>query len=106
MRVDLELCVRERVLEPLRVGQAGDNLEVDLYVDVGRSSVNGAALRAEKFRNESSEKYEFRRLPVVVRVRAPPRPQLEPLWCGSILQAWVSSTSLRCSAISSPRTPT
>ena len=66
MRVDLELCVRERVLEPLRVGRAGDNLEVDLYVDVGRSSVNSAALRAEKFRNESSEKYEFRRLPVVV----------------------------------------
>ena len=70
MRVDLELCVREqRVLEPLRVGQAGDNLEVDLYVDVGRSCVNGAALRAEKFRNESSEKYEFRRLPVVVNYR-------------------------------------
>ena len=41
-----------------------------------------------------------------LRVRAPPRPQHEPLWCGSILQAWVSSTSLRCSAISSPRTPT
>jgi hypothetical protein len=60
MRVDLELCVRERVLEPLRVGQAGDNLEVDLYVDVGRSSVNGAALRAEKFGNESSEKCVFR----------------------------------------------
>lgn len=108
MRVDLELCVRERVLEPLRVGRAGDNLEVDLYVDVGRSSVNGAALRAEKFRNESSEQYEF---PASarsgeLRVRAPPRPQHEPLWCGSILQAWVSSTSLRCSAISSPRTPT
>jgi len=93
VRVDLELCVRERVLEPPRVGRASDDLEVDLSVDIGRSSVNGAALRAEKSGTSPPRSTNAGRLPVVVRVRAPPRPQHEPLWCGSILQAWVSSTS-------------